>query len=308
MSSPQQLAPERSIFAVDPLDDFVTTVGDWMYANGKGRPNLEDMPDTDHHALAYGLTLIQIEGKIGQIIDKETGERIQLPVRNETIVDLGRARFDSRMTVSQHAHYNRILNSLVSKSGEASYTGAKVSYQRRKEIDYFHPAPTGKVRVTRDAETLVIKQDGVVQKQRIADLNIHCPNRLFDYRISINAENPTEEPTSDHVSIREKNRLSYAHQNFIVDLTQVTVPEKPQEPIHELEIEIRDCAQLLQAAAQAKTNLTSNGSGPSGQEWTSFDDQVLIFLNNIRMLIRYVNNCQAMRFASCSTSTPWCLI
>ncbi|SNX87908.1 related to CTL1 - RNA 5`-triphosphatase with manganese- or cobalt-dependent NTPase activities [Melanopsichium pennsylvanicum] len=263
MSSPQQLAPERSIFAVDPLDDFVTTVGDWMIS--------QDMPDTDHHALAYGLTLIQIEGKIGQIIDKETGERIQLPVRNETIVDLGRARFDSRMTVS----------------GEASYTGAKVSYQRRKEIDYFHPAPTGKVRVTRDAETLVIKQDGVVQKQRIADLNIHCPNRLFDYRISINAENPTEEPTSDHVSIREKNRLSYAHQNFIVDLTQVTVPEKPQEPIHELEIEIRDCAQLLQAAAQAKTNLTSNGSGPSGQEWTSFDDQVLIFLNNIRMLIRY---------------------
>ena len=35
-----------------------------------------------------------------------------------------------------------------------------------------------------------------------------------------------EEPTSDHVSLREKNRLSYAHQNFIVDLTQVTVPEK----------------------------------------------------------------------------------
>jgi len=91
----------------------------------------------------------------------------------------------------QHAHYNRILNSLVSKSGEASYTGARVSYQRRKEIDYFHPTPSGKVRVTRDAETLAIKKpDGIVQKQRIADLNIFCPNRLFDYRISINVENP----------------------------------------------------------------------------------------------------------------------
>ncbi len=41
----------------------------------------------------------KIEGKIGQIIDQETGERIQLPVRNETIVDLSRTRFDSRMTV-----------------------------------------------------------------------------------------------------------------------------------------------------------------------------------------------------------------
>lgn len=40
----------------------------------------------------------QIEGKIGQIINQETGERIQLPVRNETIVDLQRTRFDSKMT------------------------------------------------------------------------------------------------------------------------------------------------------------------------------------------------------------------
>ncbi|KAJ1017872.1 hypothetical protein NDA16_005188 [Ustilago loliicola] len=268
MSSPQQHAPERSIFGVDPLDDFATMVGDWIYANSRGRQNVE------------------IEGKIGQIIDQETGERIQLPVRNETIVDLSRTRFDSRMTVSQHAQYNRILNSLVSRSGESSYTGAKISYQRRKEIDYFHPAPSGKVRVTRDAETLAIKPDGIVQKQRIADLNIHCPNRLFDYRISINVENPAEEPSSDHVSLRQKNRLSYTHQNFIVDLTQVTVPEKPQEPIHELEIEIRDVAQLMQAAAQAKSNGPSNGSGPGGQDWTPFDDQVLIFLNNIRMLIR----------------------
>ncbi|SAM83545.1 related to CTL1-RNA 5`-triphosphatase with manganese-or cobalt-dependent NTPase activities [Ustilago bromivora] len=266
MSSPQQHAPERSIFGVDPLDDFATMVGDWIYANSRARQN--------------------VEGKIGQIIDQETGERIELPVRNETIVDLNRTRFDSRMTISQHAQYNRILNSLVSRSAESSYTGAKISYQRRKEIDYFHPAPNGKVRVTRDAETLAIKPGGIVQKQRIADLNIHCPNRLFDYRISISVENPAEEPASDHVSLREKNRLSYTHQNFIVDLTQVTVPEKPQEPIHELEIEIRDVAQLMQAAERAKANGPSNGSGAGGQGWTPFDDQVLIFLNNIRMLIR----------------------
>ncbi|ETS60304.1 hypothetical protein PaG_05859 [Moesziomyces aphidis] len=270
MSSPQQqqLPPERSIFGVDPLDDFATMVGDWIFANSQGRSNVE------------------IEGKIGQIIDQETGERIQLPVRNETVVDLSRTRFDSRMTISQHAQYNRILNSLVSRSGESSYTGAKVSYQRRKEIDYFHPAPGGKVRVTRDADTLAIKPDGIIQKQRIADLNIHCPNRLFDYRISINTEAPADKPTSDHVSIREKNRLSYTHQNFIVDLTQVTVADKPQEPIHELEIEIRDVAQLMQAASQARAKTNSNGSTASAQEWTPFDDQVLIFLNNIRMLIR----------------------
>lgn len=41
MSSPHQVAPERSIFGVDPLDDFVTIVGDWIYAKGRGKSNLE---------------------------------------------------------------------------------------------------------------------------------------------------------------------------------------------------------------------------------------------------------------------------
>lgn len=93
------------------------------------------------------------------------------------------------MAQSQHASYNRLLNSLVSRSGEASYTGAKISYLRRKEVDYFHPTSTGRVRVTRDADTLAIKPNGVIQKQRLADLNIYCPHRRFDYRISINVEN-----------------------------------------------------------------------------------------------------------------------
>lgn len=64
------------------------------------------------------------------------------------------------------------------------------------------------------------------------------------------------------------------------------LPQQPQEPIHELEIEFKDAIQLMQAGAQAKASLASNGAGLSGQEWTPFDDQVLIFLNNIRMLIR----------------------
>ena len=64
-----------------------------------------------------------------------------------------------------------------------------MSYLRRKEIDYFHPTPNGKVRVTRDAETLAIKPGGVIQKQRLANFDVYCPDRLFDYRISINVEN-----------------------------------------------------------------------------------------------------------------------
>lgn len=117
MSSPQQLAPERSIFAVDPLDDFVTIVGDWIYANGRGKPNLEvsiDMCQIPSMVQQLNKLLLtpshQIEGKIGQIIDQETGERIQLPVRNETIVDLSRTRFDSRMTIVSTSKLTNIVN------------------------------------------------------------------------------------------------------------------------------------------------------------------------------------------------------
>ncbi|SPO41014.1 related to CTL1 - RNA 5`-triphosphatase with manganese- or cobalt-dependent NTPase activities [Pseudozyma flocculosa] len=271
MSAQQQLAPERSIFGIDPLDDFATLVGDWILYHGGNRQNLE------------------IEGKVGLIIDSETGQRVQLPVRTETVVDLPRTRFESKMTMSQHASYNRLLNKLVSRSGDGSYTGAKVSYARRKEVDYFHPAPGGggKVRVTRDADTLAIKPNGIVQKSRVADLNVYCPGRAFDYRISVNTETPAQEPTSESTSIREKNRLSYSHQNFVVDLTQVTMPEKPQEPIHELEIEFKDVPALLAAAQSRGGGAKGSADGASSsQDWTAYDDQILIFLNNLRLLIR----------------------
>ncbi len=58
MSSPQQqqLPPERSIFGVDPLDDFATMVGDWIYANSQGRSNVEvSMSDRCSRAITAGI-------------------------------------------------------------------------------------------------------------------------------------------------------------------------------------------------------------------------------------------------------------
>lgn len=37
----QEQAPERSIFGVDPLDDFATIVADWIWMHGRGKSNLE---------------------------------------------------------------------------------------------------------------------------------------------------------------------------------------------------------------------------------------------------------------------------
>ncbi|PWN49536.1 mRNA triphosphatase CET1 [Violaceomyces palustris] len=270
------MATERSIFGVDPLDEFSLIVGNWILEKGLHEENLE------------------IEAKVGLILDRETGQRVQLPVRNECIVDLHNIRFESKMTMRQHAHYNQVLNNLVGHTGAPNYTAARVRCERVKEIDYsYQGGELGRLRVTRDAETLKIKPNRSITKNRIADLNVYCPLREFDYRISLSQEKPIGRDLTDAdlqddpVSIREKNRLSYSHQNFVIDLTQVILPEKPQQPLHELEVEVKDAPSLVKMANPARIHPSSNNPNAAAlQEWTAFDDQVLIFLNNIRLLIR----------------------
>jgi len=133
----------------------------------------------------------------------------------------------------QHRQFNKLLNQLVTHSASQP-PNARVRYAHQKEVDSFydemlegvgHPVH---LRVTRDANTQQIKPNGVVNKRRIADLNVYSPHRPFDYRISINAETPMPPPpeTSSPVYVREKDRLSYTHENFNVDLTQVILPSK----------------------------------------------------------------------------------
>ena len=45
-----------------------------------------------------------------------------------------------------------------------------------------------KIRVTRDAKTNVVR--ACVRKVRLGDLNIYCPKRAVDWRVSVNMEIP----------------------------------------------------------------------------------------------------------------------
>lgn len=169
--------------------------------------------------------------------------------------------------------------------------GQRVSYKHVRETDSFYDEvlPTGEnvhLRVTRDSQTQQIKPGGVVSKKRIDDLNIYCPMRMYDYRISISTETPMPRPpeSSAPTFVREKDRLSYALQNFQVDLTQVTLPHRDQEPVHELEVEIRQADELLRWAQYTRA------SGESQEEWTQFEDHILVLLNNVRLLIRNADN------------------
>lgn len=164
-------ALDRSILGWDPTDEFAVLIGDWLAENGEGYSNLE------------------IEAKVGRIMDSSTGQRVQLPVRTETIIEMQRGwRFESHMSDAQHQKINGLLNKAVEQSS------GKITYQRQKEVDLFYSDERGgidsrsKIRVTKDEESWATKS--TIMKKRLNDINVYCPNRTLDYRISINVEEP----------------------------------------------------------------------------------------------------------------------
>ncbi|KAK0536999.1 mRNA-capping enzyme subunit beta [Tilletia horrida] len=283
---------ERTMFSYDPIDEFTATVADWIWFHAQGQPNIE------------------IEAKIGTILDRSTGQRLFMPVMTETILleNTDGIRFVSQVTTPHHSAMNKLLNQLVTYTNAKNYSGTKVNYQRQMETDYFHkvdpsilppgllesiPRPKGfegnteredKLRFTRDRDGKP-KHNHALIKRRLASLEVFCPKRAYDYRISINTETPVPMPAQDSKPTywREKNRMTYKHELVQVDLTLVnsTNPMSGSELSHELEIELQDANKLLAAGQEAR------GDGVS-QDWTPYDDMCHIFLNNIRMLLRNI--------------------
>jgi mRNA capping enzyme, beta chain len=133
-----------------------------------------------------------------------------------------------------------------------------IRYKHRREIDrFFELSPkdrdqyvpacvsnhissrqhSTKVRVTYDQKTNEILAK--IVKARIADISLHFPEYPLDCRISINLEMDWDGPIPDleksgaavsrPTPHRNKDRLSYTHSHYQVDLTQVTqmVPGAP---------------------------------------------------------------------------------
>lgn len=88
-----------------------------------------------------------------------------------------------------------------------------------------------KVRITTDDKTGEILAK--IIKTHVADLHVFCPKSLFDWRISVNIEMDFAGDTKDLVSMdkrdvkgdRKKDRMSYKHLAYQIDLTQVTSSE-----------------------------------------------------------------------------------
>lgn len=229
MPMPMPMATGRrppSMFDVEPCDDVTRVVSLFL------RPFI-------------GQENIEIEAKLGILVDKQTKQRVYWGVDTEAVIQDsgGRTSFVSDMSEAQHQFFNSLFNARV----QAQHPPVTYSHKRHNDESFDVPgAPEGKVRVTKEVGSnavgfVVVGVDQLprptlansnspfsqkivncISKRRLAHLDIHVPESLVDYRISVNMEVPMPTPYGKYPShVRQKDRISYQYDCFSLDLTQV---------------------------------------------------------------------------------------
>ncbi|KAK0487618.1 mRNA capping enzyme [Armillaria novae-zelandiae] len=254
-----------SILGVEPLDEFIKEIADFIHHMIVTRPSIPGN--------------VEVEAKVGVLRDNDRGARLMLPVLVETILapDSVDCRFESNMTAHQHKHYNTLLNNLKTSTA----TGAAMDYHHLYYVDTFYMGDNKeKIRVTRDEKTGNVVE--CIRKIKLGTLNIYSPKRAADWRVTVNLEVPEPHPVGSSTMTRRKDRMNYTHEEFAIDLTQVTMSSAtgPPEILHELELEIARSELLLSAAAQR-----GDPNVPESERF-AFDELIRAFVNNARILVR----------------------
>ncbi|KAK6332943.1 mRNA-capping enzyme subunit beta [Orbilia javanica] len=301
---------EPSITNIQPYEELTKHICDFLFIHVIDNQEFQlDDPDKPQ---------LEIEAKIGILVDRNTGQRLYLPVKTETILDSDdpglKVMFKSSMTELQHKRMNEFLNRTFAESQRQAAQGQQppggdypaittpripLTYKHLRERDSFFEIPDDvkdqipmcikrvpnyhyrlKLRVTHDQKTGRVLNK--IVKARIADLNIFSPRTAFDWRISVNMEMPwkgdIERLVPQGGGERNKDRLSYQHLCFSVDLTQVTAAAGggPQGPKKEHELEIEVDARKVREQGRLIMERKPNG----------FQDLVRGFVDNVRVLAR----------------------
>jgi len=189
----------------------------------------------------------------------------------------------------QHKHFNGLLNELMRISSQPSHPASPLEYKHIKLVDSFYSPDTGagaakeKTRVTRDEKSGTVIE--CMRKMRLGDLNIYSPKRAADWRVSVNLEVPVSHPIGSPSYARRKDRICYSHEEFNIDLTQVTSSSSQgqQEVLHELEVEFARPVFLMSAAMKR-----GDPSVPENER-NAFDELIRAFVNNARILVKNAN-------------------
>ncbi|KAL8935854.1 MAG: hypothetical protein Q9211_004482 [Gyalolechia sp. 1 TL-2023] len=255
--------------------------------------------------------VVEIEAKIGQIIDKNTNDRLRLPVMTECLLSRTdpnlRTAFRSSMTAAQHSRLNGFLNLALQKSQPAppgeppKKPRVPLTYVHTRETDTFYELSQNavnvlppsvqayldrrkkpKVRITRDQKTG--KEMAKIIKVRISDIEVYSPQTPFDWRLSVSLEVNYDGDMRELVestegkerknSDRNKDRVSYRHSHYQIDLTQVKAAgaNSNVEKEHELEVEISS------AAVREQGQLVAHGQP------NKYEELIKGFVDNVRTL------------------------
>ncbi|PWY86024.1 mRNA capping nucleoside-triphosphatase [Aspergillus heteromorphus CBS 117.55] len=297
---------EPSITGFIPHEEITKLVCDFLFQHVVLRNDAIAAP-AGAAATAGQMPIIEVEAKMGQLIDMDRGERMVLPILTESVINKDNPRFrtafESTMTVAQHRAMNNFLNEAVKMSMPQSGQGRiPLSYAHKKERDTFYevspnelppvirqnlnPRHKPKVRVTHDQRTGEVLAK--IVKCRIADMDVHSPRTCVDWRISVNLEMSYDGDISSLTLAdgrggrggdRNKDRMSYRHLAYQIDLTQVAKSEPPTkgEFEHELEVEI-SAAEIRRQGQMAIT----------GDPKNQYEELVKGFVDNVRLLARAV--------------------
>ncbi|OJD11974.1 hypothetical protein AJ78_07357 [Emergomyces pasteurianus Ep9510] len=307
---------EPSITGVIPHEEVTKLICDFLFQQVVMRRDIGAAP-AGGSAVGQGA-ILEVEAKLGMLVDRNRGERVRIPALTECILAKDdpsiRVGFESSMSLAQHRALNDFLNDAVKSSISQPGNRIPLTYAHKKERDTFYeisssslppiiqhhlnPRHKPKVRVTTDQRTGAVLAR--IIKCRIADLDVYSPRTCLDWRISVNLEMNYEgdigelslpaDPTSlvgtgagaPRGGARSKDRMSYRHLAYQIDLTQVATTEDfhnhPQSDFeHELEIEISS------AEVRRQGDLALAGD-PKNQ----YEELIKGFVDNIRVLARAV--------------------
>ena len=163
-----------------------------------------------------------------------------------------------------------------------------------------------KVRITNNTKTG--KEIAKIIKTRVADLNVYSPRTAFDWRISVNVEMNFQGDIKELVEVdrrdgkkadRNKDRMSYKHLAYQIDLTQVTPAEVSKNLSIALNPRLKHQLRYMNQATsktdkehELEVEVSSEEVRRQGQlarsgQINQYEDLIRGFVDNVRVLARH---------------------
>ncbi len=284
-----------SFSSVIPYEDQTRQVVNWLYSH------LSSLPKSH-------LQYIELELKLGKIIDLSRDERLNLPILNEAILS-GEHRGITFMSGISKRMYDSVTSYLNTLNSSAKSERAKFSIESIHQLDKiysFHERNTEpqNIRISSNAATPSQPIASIIKK-RISNLCVHNPNSLTDYRISLSLEIPEPEASlkfrnKEPQITRDKVRTSFKHAGTKqrVDLTVIKQDSAAGNGHtdggvkHEVEIELdsKYLADTFVKLQDSSLNEAGDGNGGNSNAGQVFEEFIKVFLDNGRLLVRRIGS------------------